>query len=244
VSPARENAEGDTVPSRLEIGLTELSLADCGDTPRHALADQVYLLEEENRPGEFMPVMEDEHGTYIMNSKDLRAVEHVQRLVDIGVDSLKIEGRTKSHYYVARTAQVYRKAIDDALTGRPFDPSALGVLENLAQRGYTDGFFQRHHSHEYQNYMRGYSTSHRQQFVGEITGYDPVSGTAEVLAKNKFALGDRLELILPEGNRDLVLEHMEDKDGNALNEAPGGGWQVRIPLPVGSEAGLLARYLG
>jgi collagenase-like PrtC family protease len=97
------------------------------------------------RPGELMPVEEDEHGTYIMNSKDLRAVEHVERLVKMGVDSLKIEGRTKSHYYVARTAQVYRRAIDDAVAGRGFDASLLGVLENLASRGYTDGFYQRHH---------------------------------------------------------------------------------------------------
>ncbi len=78
----------------------------------------VYLLEEGTRPGNLMPIEEDEHGTYIMNSKDLRAIEHVQRLVEIGVDSLKIEGRTKSPYYVARTCQAYRQAIDDAVAGK------------------------------------------------------------------------------------------------------------------------------
>ena len=255
---AKENAEGDFLASSpptplpqgegseevLGISLSELNKADCGGANRHPLADKVYLLEEENRPGEFMPVMEDEHGTYIMNSKDLRAVEHVRRLIDIGVNSLKIEGRTKSHYYVARTAQVYRQAIDDALAGREFDPHLLGVLENLAQRGYTDGFYQRHHTHEQQNYTRGYSQSHRQQFVGEITGFDAETGMAEVLAKNKFAVGDRLELILPQGNQDIVLESMADKHGAPLAEAPGGGWEVKIPLPVaGGERGLLARYL-
>ena len=252
---AKENAEGD-FPSPLPpppqgegnealgISLAELSKADCGGANRHPLADRVYLLEEENRPGEFMPVMEDEHGTYIMNSKDLRAVEHVRRLVEIGVDSLKIEGRTKSHYYVARTAQVYRQAIDDALAGRAFDPHLLGVLENLAQRGYTDGFYQRHHTHEQQNYMRGYSQSHRQQFVGEITGYDAETALASVLVKNKFAVGDKLELILPQGNQDITLEGMTDKHGEPLSEAPGGGWEVKIPLPTQSaERGLLARYL-
>jgi len=261
-TPAQENAEGD-FPSPLTplpkgegnekrdniapsdvIPMAELNKADCGGAERHPLADQVYLLEEENRPGEFMPVMEDEHGTYIMNSKDLRAVEHVRRLIDIGVDSLKIEGRTKSHYYVARTAQAYRQAIDDALAGREFDPHLLGVLENLAQRGYTDGFYQRHHTHEQQNYIRGYSQSHQQQFVGEVTGFDPATGLAEVLAKNKFAVGDRLELILPEGNRDIVLESMADKHGQPLAEAPGGGWEVKIPLPAQTaEKGLLAKYL-
>ena len=220
---AEQNAEGDYVPIKLDLSIAELNKADCGGAERHPLADRVYLLEEENRPGELMPVMEDEHGTYIMNSKDLRAVEHVKRLIEIGVDSLKIEGRTKSHYYVARTAQVYRQAIDDALADKPFDPHLLGILENLAQRGYTDGFYQRHHTHEQQNYLRGYSKSHRQQFVGEITGFHPETGFADVLAKNKFAVGDRLELILPEGNRDFVIDHMEDKHGNALPEAPGGG---------------------
>jgi putative protease len=188
--------------------------------------------------------MEDEHGTYIMNSKDLRAVEHVKRLVDMGITSLKIEGRTKSHYYVARTAQVYRQAIDDAESGRKFQPELIGVLENLANRGYTDGFYQRHHSHEYQNYMSGYSKSHRQQFVGEIRQYDQNTGMAEVQVKNKFGVGDRLELILPEGNRNITLERMEDLKGNPMTEAPGGGYEVKIPLPtIDHGKGLLARYL-
>ncbi len=246
IQAAEENAEGDFVPGQSRLSLADLNggIAGCGGQERHPLADRVYFLEEENRPGELMPVMEDEHGTYIMNSKDLRAVEHIQKLVEIGVDSLKIEGRTKSYYYVARTAQVYRQAIDDAVAGRTFDPTLLGVLENLAQRGYTDGFYVRHHTQDHQNYLRGHSESHRQQFVGEITGFDEESGKADILVKNKFAVGDRLELILPEGNRDLVLEAMEDQAGNPLAEAPGGGWAVRIPLPSeASRHGLIARYL-
>ncbi|MFO1419294.1 MAG: tRNA 5-hydroxyuridine modification protein YegQ [Methylotetracoccus sp.] len=247
VEAADENAEGDLLPAS---GC--LSAADLRDGPtasetltRHPLADRVYFLEEETRPGELMPVFEDEHGTYIMNSKDLRAVEHVQKLVEIGVDSLKIEGRTKSFYYVARTAQVYRRAIDDALGGRPFDPGLLGVLENLAQRGYTDGFYQRHHTESYQNYLRGHSQSHRQQFVGEITAIDERSGRASIDVKNRFSIGDRLELISPDGNVDVKLDAMEDSGGNPLQTAPGGGWQVRIPLPPGRwQHGLIARYLG
>ena len=209
------------------------------------MADGVYFLEEENRPGEKMPVLEDEHGTYIMNSKDLRAIEHVHKLVEIGIDSLKIEGRTKSFYYVARTAQTYREAIDDAAAGRPFNPELLGVLENLAQRGYTDGFYVRHHTQDYQNYIQGYSSSHQQQFVAEIQAIDADSGWADVLVKNKFAVGDRLELILPQGNQDWVLDQMTDRQNNPLSEAPGGGWEVRIPLPVhqGAEQGMIARYL-
>ncbi|SMN16350.1 Putative protease [uncultured Candidatus Thioglobus sp.] len=113
-----------------------------------------------------MPAYEDEHDTYIMNSKDLRAVEHIHTLTAMGIDSLKIEGRTKSHYYAARTAQVYRQAIDDAVVGREFNPDAFGVLENLANRGYTDGFYRRHQPEELQTYLDNYSRSHKQQVVG------------------------------------------------------------------------------
>lgn len=244
LQPARENAEGDYLPNDGTLSMTDLSTASCGGAERHPLTDNVYFLEEEGRPGELLPVMEDEHGTYIMNSKDLRAIEHVQRLVEIGVDSLKIEGRTKSHYYVARTAQTYHQAIDDALAGREFQPQLLGVLENLANRGYTDGFYQRHHTHEQQNYISGYSKSHQQQFCGEIRAYDRVTGLAEILVKNKFAVGDRLEVILPEGNQDVIVTDMQDLQGNAMQEAAGGGYEVKIPLPECHNGhGLLARYL-
>jgi putative protease len=245
LQPATENPEGDYVPGQLRLSLSDLNggLTGCGDQERHPLADEVYFLEEENRPGELMPVLEDEHGTYIMNSKDLRAIEHIQRLVAIGVNSLKIEGRTKSFYYVARTAQIYRQAIDDAMAGRAFNPLLLGKLENLAQRGYTDGFYQRHHTEEYQNYLQGHSNSSQQQFVGEITQFDPESGQASILVKNKFRVGDRLELILPDGNHDIVLETMRDKHGEPLAEAPGSGWEVSINLPVkNASQGLIARY--
>ena len=194
---------------------------------------KVQLIEEANRPGELMPIEEDEHGTYIMNSKDLRAVEHVGRLVSMGIDSLKIEGRTKSHYYAARTAQVYRKAIDDAVAGLAFDPSLLGKLENLANRGYTDGFFQRHHEQDEQNYIDNHSKSSQQRFVGELVGYDSASGYAEVDVKNHFEVGDELELIMPGGNRTFRLEDMLDMKGNTTGVAPGSGHRVQIPVAAG-----------
>mgnify|MGYP000465112705 FL=1 len=243
--PAHENAEGDFVLDGGAISMDDLntSTANCGGAERHPLADEVYFLEEEGRPGELMPVMEDEHGTYIMNSKDLRAIEHIQRLVEIGVDSLKIEGRTKSHYYVARTAQTYKQAINDAVAGKAFQPELIGVLENLANRGYTDGFYQRHHTHEQQNYITGYSKSHQQQFCGEIRNYDESTGMAEILVKNKFSVGDKLEFIHPDGNHDIIVERMEDMHGHEMQEASGGGYEVKIPLPAcTNKLGLLARY--
>jgi putative protease len=206
-------------------------------------ASKVWLLEEKERPGELLPIEEDEHGTYIMNSKDLRAVEHVQRLIEIGIDSLKIEGRTKSPYYVARTAQVYRRAIDDAVAGRPFDPQLLGELEGLANRGYTDGFYQRHHEHEMQNYLRGHSESGRSLYVGDVLAHDPRRGLSEIEVKNRFAVGDRLEVIHPTGNFELRLERLENAEGQALTVAPGNGHRVWMALPAELSGAMLARFV-
>jgi putative protease len=217
---------------------------DLAGLPRHPQADRMYLLEEKQRPGELLPIFEDEHGTYIMNSRDLRAVEHVHRLVAIGVDCLKIEGRTKSHYYTARTTQVYRRAIDDASRGHAFNPALLAELESLAHRGYTDGFYQRHASKELQNYRHGSSRNQRQLFVAEVTGMDQTSGLSRLDVKNKFRLGDRLELMTPGGNHSFRLEIMADKHAHPIEEAPGGGYQVLAKLPVsGLPHGLLCRYL-
>ena len=220
------------------------NLSSCGSMQRHPEADKVYLIEEKDRPGELLPIMEDEHGTYIMNSKDLRAIEHVERLTKIGVDSLKIEGRTKSRYYVARTCQAYRRAVDDAVAGRPFDMSLLGELESLANRGYTDGFYERHHTEDHQNYMQGYSKSNRSLYVGDITGYDDVKGLADVAVKNRFAVGDRLEIVHPSGNREIVVETMLNKKGEPVTEAAGSGIFVKLPLPAADlNNAMLARYL-
>ena len=189
-----------------------------------------------------MPIMEDEHGTYIMNSKDLRAVEHVERLVKIGVDSLKIEGRTKSQYYVSRTAQVYRRAIDDAVAGRPFNPQLLTELEGLSNRGYTAGFLERRPSQDYQNYLTGSSLAQRGQFVGEVRSLR-ADGWAEVETKNRFAVGDRLEIIHPSGNRTLTLAEMQNVDGEAIAVAQGSPIRVWIPLPAPCDGALITRLL-
>ncbi|RKZ88423.1 MAG: U32 family peptidase [Gammaproteobacteria bacterium] len=239
----------DDSPQKIEFKAfdamnSQNAFSDCGGQERHPLADNVYLIEEGNRPGELMPIFEDEHGTYIMNSKDLRAIQHIERLARIGIDSLKIEGRTKSVYYVARTAQIYRRAIDDALADKKFDPTLIGKLDNLANRGYTDGFYQRHPTQEQQNYIQGYSSSDRQQYVGEIAGYDVENQALNIDVKNKFSVGDKLELILPEGNVELVLEQMKNKDGEAIDVAPGSGHQVKVPYSgKAPEQGLLAKYI-
>jgi putative protease len=202
--------------------------------------DKVALLEEEGRPGELMPAYEDEHGTYIMNSKDLRAIEHVHTLTSIGIDSLKIEGRTKSHYYAARTAQVYSQAIDDAVAGREFNPEAFGVLENLANRGYTDGFYRRHQPEELQTYFDNYSRSNKQQVVGEILEYK--NGMAFIEAKNKFSVGDSIEVILPSGCFDSKVESITTEYKDNIDVAKGSGYRVWIPMrKINPKMGFIAR---
>jgi putative protease len=222
----------------------------CGSCNSPAAANEsavhpqgAFLLEESQRPGSFMPVEEDEHGTYVMNSKDLRAIEHVKRLVDIGIDSLKIEGRTKSPYYVSRTAQAYRKAIDDAVAGRELDPALLGQLEGLANRGYTSGFFQRHTPEATQNYLRGYSESGRSLYVGDAVAFDAVRGLMQVNARNKFSVGDALEIIHPNGNFDVRITRMENVDGVSVHSALGSGHTVWLDLPERCLGAFAARYL-
>jgi putative protease len=205
--------------------------------------EQEILLEEKQRPGELMPIEEDEHGTYIMNSKDLRAIEHVHRLVELGIDSLKIEGRTKSTYYVARTAQTYRQAIDDAVAGRPLDPKLLSELDGLANRGYTDGFLQRHHDAEYQNYLRGHSESDRSLYVGDAIQFDKARGLMEIEVKNKFTVGDRLECVHPAGNHGWQLTRMENAAGKPVEIAPGSGYRVWVDLPEDRSGAFIARFV-
>lgn len=205
----------------------------------------VYLIEErERRAGSYNVIEEDEHGTYILNSKDLRAIEHVQRLVEIGVDSLKIEGRTKSPYYVARVCQAYRQAIDDTIAGRPFDPALLDSLDGLANRGYTAGFFERHHDvAHHQNYDRGSSESSRSLYVGDVIAYDAQRDLHEVEVKNRFSRGDRIELVQAQGNRSFVLDTLLNKDGLPVQTAPGSGHRVWARLPENSSDAFLTRFV-
>jgi len=177
-----------------------------------------------------MPIEEDEHGTYIMNSRDLRAVDDVHRLVDIGVDCLKIEGRTKSYYYTARATQIYRKAIDVAVSGKKFDQQLMTELESLAHRGYTDGFFERHPPQELQRYRDSSSRSQRQVFSGEVIEFDSDRNRVLVDIKNKITLGDEMELLTANGNYRFALKNIMDHHGNNIECAPGSGYQVWVDI--------------
>ncbi len=151
----------------------------------------------------------------------------------MGVVSLKIEGRTKSHYYAARTAQVYRRAIDNAEAGKPFDVNMMVELDHLASRGYTEGFYRRHVPQETQNYTQSASRNPNQQFVGEINAVEADKGWLTVDVKNRFEHGDTIELITPNGNMTFNLEALENLKGDKMDATPGSRHIVRIPLPDG-----------
>jgi len=189
------------------------------------------LLEEQGRPGELMAIDEDIHGSYILNSKDLRAIEHVPALTAMGVHSLKIEGRTKSPYYVARTAQVYRQAIDDAIAGKAFNPDLLGELNGMANRGFTEGFLRRHKPQDTQNYATSHSVG-QQLLVGEFIAQQDSEGFALLEVKNQFAVGDTLMLMTPQGNHAFTLAALRDKQNNAIVLAPGACYQLKVKLPA------------
>lgn len=240
VEPAKENLLGEIVAdNNCGCNSAKPTLGEGSTTP------EVFTITDPKRKDNVMSAFEDEHGTYIMNSKDLRAVQYVENLVQMGVHSLKIEGRTKSHYYVARTAQIYRQAIDDAIMGKEFNPELMAQLESLANRGYTEGFLQRHKHKEYQNYLIGTSHFGTQQFVGESSNnfkYDKL----EIIVKNKFSIGDKLELMAPNGNIIFELKDMVDKKGQAIQVAPGDGHIVYISLPEAikdTKYNLLMRFI-
>jgi len=254
ISHRDSNQGACTNTCRWKYDVHEATETDTGDTValdipqlKTPTDSPVVLLEEENRPGELMPAFEDEHGTYIMNSKDLRAVQHVGKLTRMGIDSFKIEGRTKSVYYVARTTQVYKQAIDDAMTGKDFDMGLMEELEGMANRGFTEGFYRRHPPGEYQNYERGISTSDQQQYVGAILDRNDDWLTVDV--KNRFETGDHMQLLTPKGNLSFDLPTIIGRNGESTDAAPGSGHIVKIPLPDGldphsvDEFSLLVRNL-
>lgn len=240
VHMAKEDVNGDVIAVQ-QLDSEGQATQCCHDTQSKHSMNEAVLLQRNDE--EMFAAEEDEHGTYFMNSKDLRAVQHVERLSKMGVHSLKIEGRTKSYFYCARTAQIYRKAIDDALAGRKFDPALMTQLEGLANRGYTEGFLRRHVHSDYQNYATGSSVFDHQQYCGEVL--ERQGDYLVIDVKNKFVVGDSLELMTPQGNITFELTEILDAKGQTIEAAKGSGHVVRIAAPadVAVEFALLIRNL-
>lgn len=197
-----------------------------------------YYLMEETRPGEYMPVFENERGTFIYNSKDLCMIEHIDKLIESGLDSFKIEGRVKTEYYLATVVKAYREAIDSYFEnpdGFRFDTKWLDELKKVSHRDYTTGFFFGKPDGEEQNYKTS-SYIREYELLGIVSGYDLETKMVSVVQKNRFFKGSEVEFLRPEG--DFVkhkIEYMEDETGCELEVAnkPQSIARIRIDTPLG-----------
>ncbi|HOV79536.1 MAG TPA: U32 family peptidase [Bacillota bacterium] len=192
-----------------------------------------YALSEEKRPGEYLPLEEDAGGSYILSSRDLCLIEYIPQLVEAGVNSFKIEGRMKSVNYVAGVVKAYREAIDAYLReGRNyrFNPAWLDEISKVSHRRYTTGFLFGNPGAGGQHYG-GEIYSRSRVFVGLVRDYDVSGGTALVEQRNRFAVGDMVEVMVPEGEGfTQVVKEIIDEEGNSVGAAPHPRQLVRVPL--------------
>ncbi|MCL2837583.1 MAG: U32 family peptidase C-terminal domain-containing protein [Oscillospiraceae bacterium] len=181
-----------------------------------------YHLMEEKRPGEYLPVYENERGTYIFNSKDLCMIEHVDKLIECGLSSFKIEGRVKNEYYVAAVASAYRDAIDTYYKdpqGFKTNPDWLAELRKVSHRDYTTGFYFNRPGSTEQHY---HSSSYIREYdlAAVAQSYDSESGLLTVLQKNRFFKGDTVEFLRPFGKFHIqTIEEMFDENGESIEVA-------------------------
>lgn len=190
-----------------------------------------YSLVEENRPGEYYPIEEDQHGTYIFNSKDLCLLKYIPDLVEAGVDSLKIEGRMKSVHYAATVTKVYREAADSYLADPEHyevKPEWIEELEKISHRPYTEGFSVEKPDETAQNYGQS-SNTQTHDFIGLVEGYNVEEGYAYLEQRNNFKAGDEVEFCQPHGELvHHVITKMTDEEGNEITVAPHPQMKVRL----------------
>lgn len=197
-----------------------------------------YSLVEEKRPGQYFPIADDDRGSYIMNSRDLNLLEEIPELVELGVESLKIEGRMKSIHYVATVTGVYRQALNEYAG----DPDSFSVkqewkdeLDKVSHRPYTKGFFHGNPEQQGQNYADS-SYIRNYKYLGQVKGFLPDPGLAIVRIKNKICQGDEVEFFGPGGDAfkqriDVIL----NTDGETVKEAPHPESTVKVGVerPIG-----------
>lgn len=182
-----------------------------------------YGLMEEKRPGEYYPVEEDNRGTYIMNSRDLCMINHIPELISAGIESLKIEGRMKSMFYVATVVAAYRRAIDDFYESPDnyhFDETLFDEVRKVSHREFTTGFYFDKPTNEDQNYQTSEYTRDY-SFVGKVLDYDSETGIAIVEQRNKMSIGEEIEIFGPGAPFFAQkLFFMQDEEGNPIESAP------------------------
>ena len=189
-----------------------------------------YALMEEKRPGEYFPVFEENGETFILNSRDMCMIDHVDKLMDIGLHSLKIEGRAKSSYYAGMATAAYRHAIDAAAAGQPLDPLWRAEVDKISHRHYSTGFWfgQPGQYTDSARYIRDW------QVLAVITDCDE-EGSATLSLRNKFAAGDEIEIVGPDvAAFPLTAPMMEDSEGRPLAEPrhPQMVFRMKLPRPV------------
>ncbi|MBF0387729.1 MAG: U32 family peptidase C-terminal domain-containing protein [Candidatus Omnitrophica bacterium] len=191
-----------------------------------------FYLEESSRKGDLYPIDEDEHGTYLMNAKDLCAIRRLGDLQRAGINSFKVEGRSKTVYYVAMITRVYRRAIDDLSAGREFDPGQMHEIQATSARGFTEGFLNGDpgpEAIEYANSNSAYTTG---RFTGIVRGYDAARKMIQVEPRNPILVGRTYELCTPAGNVPLEVKAIFNATGGAVAEVHGGLFSCNIPCPV------------
>ena len=217
----------------------DANMGDCAQPCRYK-----YHLVEEKRPGEYFPIEEHDEGTFIMNSKDLCMIEHIDDLIEAGIASLKIEGRVKSEYYLATVIRSYRMAIDAYYGDREnykYDPYLLEEIKKVSHRDFTTGFFygkanENSQVYEDNSYIRGYD------FVGIVLDYDKDSKIATIEQRNRVFVGDEIEIFGPGIKHfDYKIERMlddKDKEIEVANKAK-QIFKIKIDKPI--EKGFILR---
>ncbi len=198
-----------------------------------------YAVMEESRPGEYLPVYENERGTYIFNSKDLCMIEHIPELLESGIDSFKIEGRMKTALYVATVARTYRKAIDDCLQSRElYEKNLPWYKEQIAActyREFTTGFFygkpdESSQIYDNNTYQKGYT------YLG-IVGDVDAENYIHLEQRNKFSVGEMIEIMKPDGeNLAVRVEAILNEEGEAMESAPHPQQKLRVRLSGKADA--------
>ena len=189
-----------------------------------------YALMEEKRPGEYFPVFEDGKGTYIMNSRDMCMIDHLDDIMDAGIDCIKLEGRAKSEYYAAIVTGAYRHVLDEAWAGEPVDPVWRDEVEHVSHRHYSTGFYYGEPGQYTENarYLREW------QVVAVVESCDG-DGNATLSLRNKFAAGDEVEIVGPDCRPFAVtVPEMRDMEGSTLREVrtPKTVFRMKLPRPV------------
>lgn len=213
--------------SLVELENSQLSLSS--DRNYKSPGEKFYV-EEKERTSEQYPIEEDENGTYLFNAKDLCAVELLDDIRNAGVMSFKIEGRTKSEYYVAMVTRSYRKTIDDIVEGKPFDTANLKDLTALSNRGYSTGFYTRNPREFGENFHDNMSQERSHKAVGINCNWDKTTGLLWFDIKNKLSVGTKVELFTPEGKATVHVSELRNDKKKKVEWIHGGAGRGAFPL--------------